>query len=188
MNLRGSPLSCPGIAENVSAILSPGGLMKKHIYAAFAAGILAAAATPALAADERPVSIYGNVGATVVSTDVDSDSNLTLGAINGRVGARFAKYVGVEGELAFGVTHDTFDDVEFKIDNEYAVYAVGFIPLSPKTDLFARVGYGHVKISGEFGGVSASAGSDSVNYGGGAQFFFDENNGVRLEYTRFDLR
>jgi outer membrane immunogenic protein len=163
--------------------------MKKHIFAAFAAGILAAAASPALAADGSfsPTTFYGNLGGTIIHDGADS---VNLGAIQGRLGARFGQYIGAEGEVAFGVSDDTEPTfgAKIKMKSEYAAYAVGYIPVSPKADIFARIGYGHVNVSAELLGVSASQGADSVNYGGGAQYFFDQNNGIRAEYTRYDLR
>ena len=67
--------------------------------AAAAAALLAAA--PALA-DPPAVSGYGTLG----YTDFNGDS-ANLGAITGRLGARWGRYVGVEGELSGGVTSDT---------------------------------------------------------------------------------
>jgi outer membrane immunogenic protein len=166
--------------------------MKSLMIAASAATALATAFALPVAAHAQsastfsPVTVYGSVGYSGISgNDVD------LGAIQARLGARFGSYVGVEGELAGGVKDDTVNvagtDVQVKLRHEEAAYGVGFVPVTPKFDLFARVGYGHQDIKASAAGVSNTGGLDSWNYGGGGQYFFDNNNGVRLDYTRHDF-
>ena len=158
--------------------------MKALIAAASTAAILIAAPAIASAQDAGP-NIYGTLGYAHTDTD-----DVNLGAIQGRVGARFG-YFGVEGELAGGVKKDSFNvggtDVDVKLQHQAAIYGVGFLPVSPNADLFARVGYGESKIKVSGAGASASADGDSWNYGVGGQYFFDGANGVRVDYTRHDF-
>jgi hypothetical protein len=132
-------------------------------------------------------TFYGTLG--YADTDLD---HTNLGAIQGRLGARFGQYFGVEGELSGGVKSDTVNvagtDVKVKLDHQEAIYGVGFLPVSPNFDLLARVGYGHSQGSGSVSGVSATARGDSWNYGVGGQYTFDGQNGVRLDYTRESFR
>ncbi|MCI3134946.1 hypothetical protein [Phenylobacterium aquaticum] len=75
----------------------------KALIATAAAGLLAATLVPAVASaqDLSPVTGYGTLGYAA------SEANgVNLGALQGRVGARFGKYLGVEGEAAFGVNND----------------------------------------------------------------------------------
>ena len=66
--------------------------------------------------------------------------------MQGRLGYRFMPYLGIEGELATGLKGDTDTmagvHVNTKLKHEAAIYGVGFLPVSPNTDLLARVGYG----------------------------------------------
>ena len=68
-----------------------------------------------------------------------------------------------------------------------AAYAVGFLPVGEKADLYVRGGYGTTKgsvtVPGEFNRVSG----ESWNYGAGGQYLFDGKNGVRADYTRHDF-
>ena len=148
--------------------------------AAAAAALLAAA--PALA-DPPAVSGYGTLG----YTDFNGDS-ANLGAITGRIGARWGRYVGVEGELSGGVTSDTANvggvNTKVRVGDQYAGYAVGYLPLSPNADLFARVGYGQTRLNVSSPGTGAGGDHNSWNYGVGGQYFFDGANGVRADYTR----
>ena len=184
--------------------------MKVLFAAASAAALLAAA--PASAQVLAGTQWYGNLGYSHASTNVDfedlnQDVDLKSGAVTGRVGARFGQYLGVEGEAAFGLTEseESFNgtisgvpytaDITYKMKHELAVYGVGFLPVAPNADLFARLGVGQaesevsatVRAGGFTETTSEDGSSDFVAYGAGGQYFFDGQNGVRGEYTRFDL-
>ncbi len=162
--------------------------MKRLITAA--AGVAFAALAPAMASAQTATggtSFYGTLGYAGTSLD-----NVDLGAIQGRVGARFGRYFGVEGELSGGVKDDKVrlggTDVKVKLDHQEALYGVGFLPIAPNFDLLARVGYGHTEGSGSVPGVSTTVKGDSWNYGVGGQYSFDGVNGVRADYTREDFQ
>ena len=155
-------------------------------FAALATLLPAAASAQAAANTGSPFSgttFYGTLGYDDTSLD-----HVNLGAIQGRLGARFGQYFGVEGELSGGVVSDKVNvggtDVKVKLDSQEALYGVGFLPISPNFDLLARVGYGHTEGTGSVAGVSATARGDSWNYGVGGQYTFDGKNGIRVDYTR----
>ncbi len=165
----------------------------KFIIAAAVAAVCAAPAA-ALAEDAVPTGVYASAGYAAAHS-----SGIDLGAIQGRLGYRFNNWLGVEGELGFGVKDDkstqvvngTSVDTKVKLNDQEAIYGVGFLPLNANFDLLARVGYGHqgakVSASAANGGgpvsVSDNVGGDSWNYGVGAQYHFDGKNGVRGDYT-----
>jgi outer membrane immunogenic protein len=161
--------------------------MKRLITAiAGVAGVAIAALVPAMASAQTATSgttFYGTLGYS--STDLD---RVDLGAIQGRVGARFGQYFGVEGELSGGVKDGKVNvggtDVNVKLDSQEAIYGVGFLPITPNFDLLARVGYGHTSGSGSVPGIVSSVEGDSWNFGVGGQYSFDGVNGVRVDYTR----
>jgi hypothetical protein len=171
--------------------------MHKFILAA-AVSSLAVAAAPAFAQDAAAptTGFYGNLGYSHLDP-MGSGVN----AITGRVGARFMNYLGVEGEGTFGLGHSN-DQVgglpaRTQLGHSIAGYVVGFLPVNPNLDVFARVGYGNSHINRTYGGTPAAgslAGTfvhtsvDSVNYGAGAQYFFTPNDGIRGDYTREDYR
>ena len=167
----------------------------KSLVAFAALAAVAAIAAPAsaqtLPAYLAPVSYNAGIGYTGVQT-----SGADLGAITLRAGADFGKYFGVEGEGSFGVNdqNGSIGSVATKLhlNDQYAAYGVARYPLLPNANIFGRVGYGHSDIKGtaSLNNVSASqtVGLDSVNYGAGAEYFFDGKNGVRAEYTRFDFQ
>jgi hypothetical protein len=157
-------------------------IMKTLIAVASSAAALCV--LPSLAqAQAAPTGVYGAIG----YADHHSP-NTDLGAIQGRLGYRFMPYAGVEGEAAFGVKKDDIRiggvNGRAKLEHQAAIYGVGFLPLSDKTDLLARVGYGNTKVKVSALGSSASADGDSWNFGVGAQHHFDGVNGVRVDYTR----
>ena len=162
----------------------------KALIAISTAALLAGAAIPAVADAQEAnsgTSIYGTLGYAASSAE-----GVDVGAIQGRLGARFGQYFGVEGELAGGVKGDKTQvgGVPVKVDLEHqaAIYGVGFLPVSPNVDLFARVGYGNTKLKASAAGTSASDDGDSWNYGVGGQYSFDGKNGVRADYTRHDFK
>jgi hypothetical protein len=87
--------------------------------------------------------------------------------------------------LAVGVNKDSVGPFDVKQKHSEAIYGVGFLPLSPNTDLLARIGYGSTKFETTGGPVpDFSTNSQSWNFGVGAQHHFDGKNGVRADYTR----
>ncbi len=160
--------------------------MKSLVIAAASVAALATAGMAgAASAQDMTPTWYGTVGAANVNVE---DAN--LGAIQGRVGARFGQYFGVEGELSGGIADDstrisgTNVDVELKCD--VGAYAVGYLPINPKADLFARIGYSKSEFDVSAAGLSASQEVDGVAYGVGGQYFFSDKDGIRLDYTKHD--
>ena len=163
--------------------------MNKTILAA-TFSVLALAAAPAFAQTaEIPGGVqgYANLGYTHLDPN-----GYDLNTLGGRVGARFANYFGVEGEGTFGIGSDSTNILGLnqasKLDHEFAGYAVGFFPVTPRFDLLARIGYGNTHFSQTVGALSSTVSRDSINYGAGAQYFFTGNDGIRAEYTRDDYR
>jgi hypothetical protein len=70
------------------------------------------------------------------------------------------------------------------MSDQYAAYAVGYLPVSPNADLLARIGYGNTDFHGSVPGGAFNGGDTSWNWGVGGQYFFDAHNGVRADYTR----
>ena len=157
--------------------------MKSLIIAASAAA--ACFTLPALAQAQTAPEVYGTLGYAQ-----GSSGGVDLGAVQGRVGARW-HYFGVEGELAGGVKSDTTTvgatNVKVKLNDEEAVYGVGFLPVSPNFDLFARVGYGETNTKASSGALTADGSGHSWNYGVGGQYFFTPKDGLRIDYTRQDF-
>lgn len=144
--------------------------------------LMIAAATAALSVAAIPVAsqaqeVYGTIGYANVDAD---DAN--IGAIQGRLGYKFNPYVGIEGEAAFGVNGDTVSGVDVDLKHEVGAYVVGFVPVTPKADLFARVGYTSSSFDTGLGDVDG----DGVAWGVGGQYHFTDKDGVRLDWTRHD--
>jgi hypothetical protein len=143
-------------------------------------------AAPALAQDPGS-RITGSLG----YTQLDGDGG-NLGVITGRAGYDFTRNLGVEGEASVGVRDDdiTVAGVAGKLEHQYdaAVYGVAKLPINPNFELFGRLGYGTTKVKADIAGVSASEDGESINYGVGANYFIDGQNGIRADWTRRDYR
>ncbi len=143
-------------------------------------------ALPAAAQSVSAPQWYGTAGYTHLDGE-DGD----LGAVTGRIGARLNPNFAIEGEGSIGVKDEdiTVAGVNGTIEHEYdaAAYAVGIIPVSPNFELFGRVGYGTTSIKAEAAGFTAEEDGESVNYGAGATYYLDGQNGLRADWTRRDF-
>ncbi len=187
--------------------------MRKLFLLTAALGVSTFGAMTAQADDE---GLYVNIGATLLNADLDSSGDaavdallgdsLTFTAVTGRAGYRLTDYLAVEGEVGIGLGGEDLNDTvtvqgidvavngDVKVDAYYAAFARGILPVSEDFDIFARVGYGQAELGvditasaeGLTSSVSESETGDDFLFGVGAEYGFTQNDGVRLDYTRFD--
>jgi hypothetical protein len=166
------------------------------LLSALAATLMLLGASTASADPFDDVTGYGTLGFGDAQT-----REVSLDEVTGRLGARFGSYFGVEGEANIGLNRENFvygpscargvicplfiGLGKIRLGDAEAAYAVGFLPIAPNADLFARVGYGisHFDMQPSFLGPNRQG----VNFGAGAQYFFDDVNGVRFDYTRTEF-
>lgn len=148
--------------------------MKALLIAASAAALSLSA--PVMAHAEA--SLYGTLG--YANVDIDP---VKLGAVQGRLGVDFTPNVGLEGELSLGISGDDDLGVAVDLNNTYGLFLVGKFPVTENIDLFVRGGFA----SGEVDVAGTSVSDDGGAYGIGAQAFFTDNDGVRLDYTRYSF-
>ncbi len=143
-------------------------------------------AAPAMAQSVSNPQWQGSAGYTQLD-----GSDADLGAITGRVTAKFSPYFGVEGEASLGVKDDDIrvGAATGTVEHEYdaAAYAVATLPINENFELFGRLGYGTTSIKADVAGFTAREDGESVNYGVGANYFIDGQNGVRADITRRDF-
>ncbi len=169
-----------------------------RIMLATAAAAAICARVPALAfAQDNEVSdngVYGDLGWSHLTTNGASTEG-----IQGRVGDRFMRFFGVEGELRAGlstgaatvnytsgappVTIPITTGVKQALDG--AVFGVGYLPINHRFDLLGRVGYGWSRYDLSPTGIPAAhANEHGLRYGAGAEYFLDGKNGIRVDWTR----
>lgn len=163
----------------------------KLVYAAALCAVLCARTAYA-----EDANLYANLGYGSLH-----GGQITTGEITGRIGARFGDYLGVEGEVSTGLgDHKYIYEppchapvctiaiflLKAKLDNAEAAYAVGFLPILPNADLFARIGYG-TSHYGTDGVIGRGFDPQGMSMGAGAQYFIDGANGLRFDYTHDDL-
>jgi hypothetical protein len=175
--------------------------------AIYAVAVLCAvgAASPGLAQTPNVMGT-ASLGYTHTSEkDVGEDEiALNNSLVTGRAGARFGGYVGLEGELSFGLSgnKDVFDfdgvtgSNTAKIKNGLAGFVLGAVPLSANANLLARIGYGRIKNELRVRGFAAAGFPDEdldfkhnfVAYGVGGEFFFYRSTGIRGDFTIYDIK
>jgi len=161
--------------------------MKRVVLASASAAALCLFAAPAMAQFAPQSGAYGTLGyAHMDGRGVD------LGAIQGRLGYKFAPAFGVEAEGAVGVNRKdiTVGPVTYdvRMQRSLAAYAVGAVPLSDNFEIFGRAGYGNTRLKADSAVGTVTGHGDSWNYGAGGQYFFDGANGLRADFTRHDFR
>jgi hypothetical protein len=150
------------------------------------AAALTLIAAPAMAQSLSNPQWTGSLG----YTHLDGDDG-SLGAVTGRVGAKVSRYFGVEGEASVGVKDEDIvvGGVPGTLEHDYdaALYGVANVPVSENLELFGRLGYGTTSVKADVAGFAAEADGESINYGAGANWFFDGRNGLRADWTRRDF-
>ena len=69
---------------------------------------------------------------------------------------------------------------ELDQDRKGSAFGVAFVPVAPRANLFARVGYG------DGSGFDRASASDSLKLGVGAEYSTGSRNGFRADFTRYD--
>jgi len=129
---------------------------------------------------------YGDIGYQHHSIDgsgVDAD----IGAITAHAGYNFTPNLAAEGELGFGIADETVAGVDIGLSHLVGAYGRVQAPLSENLTIFARAGFVQAELEAEAAGVSVSDTETGAGYGIGGEFRFDGQNGVRVDYTRYDI-
>ncbi len=134
----------------------------------------------AASAQEMTAKPYINAGVTQHHT-----SNTDTASITGRFGADFNKNFALEAEGGFGVTNDTVLGAKLKQRGDLGAYAVGKLPIDEKFSVLGRLGYHETWAQAKSGTTTVKDNNGSFAAGVGAQYMFDEKNGIRGDYTRF---
>ena len=162
---------------------------------AYAAPVAYAAAPAYYPAAQRrnPGYLYGTLGGVLHDTKVDS-----LG-LEGRLGYHTGRFIGAEVEGSVGLLNDndiitTAASPVFLnrgYDYNAAAFAIARLPVSKRLSVHARGGYDFRSVDLEAidgAGVvtNADANLDGFAYGLGAEYALAPNNGLRLDYTRYE--
>ncbi len=151
-------------------------MLKMLLSAGAAAAVLA---TGAYAQDGQA---YIGLGVSRVDAeDVD------LNALNVRLGADLTEFFGIEGEGMIGIGDDTIAGVKVKLNYGLAGFVRARAPLGDGFSVHARAGYGWFESEASFGGLTVSDDESGFGYGVGAEWMFAGPNGLRFDYTRFNL-
>lgn len=130
-----------------------------------------------------------------------SGRQITIDDVTARLGMRYGTYIGIEGEASIGVdkAHYIYAPpcngsvcpqfvalFQAKLSNQEAGYVVGYLPVFPGADLFARLGYGATNIASQ-APIGRGGMLQGVNIGVGAQYFIDGVNGLRFDYVHTEF-
>lgn len=144
-----------------------------------ALAIVAAATACVSTAQANDGYAYGNI--MVESYEFD--------AYNGglRLGYMVTENIGAEVQGSIGIIDDDIGGVDVGIDSSFAGFVRGAVPIGDGANLFVRGGYHATQFGVSGGGVDSSLDTDGFAVGGGFEYFFSGNNGIRADYTYFDV-
>jgi len=152
--------------------------MLKKIAAAAALALVASSSFAA-----APVAFYGgvDVGATRVS-DLD-DTKASVGAFVGYgINPNFAVEVGYR-QLGKFDYDSYFGEIDAKLKQTH-VSVLGFLPLNPQTDVYARLGYNQVKVRETGYRYTYKEDADRVLFGLGLNYSFSNQLSGRVEVQK----
>ncbi len=147
----------------------------KFLKIAVAATALTGFAASAQAQDS---GVYGNIGAEAVEFDSYN--------VVARLGYQISENFSVEGQGSFGVIDDDVDGFDVGVDNSFAAFVRGSLPVSDQFSLFAKGGYHFTKFGVDGNGFDESLDIDGFAFGGGVEYMFDAENGLRADVTFLD--
>lgn len=141
----------------------------------------------------RPSYAYANLG--VNTFDVDSD----IYGAQARLGYQSSYFLGAEVEGALGFTNDntsfnTGGDIvaaSTSVDTQIAGFGVLRYPATKKINVLGRFGYhnteGDIRLDDGVNQLSGDFSEDGIAYGGGVEYAFTNNMGLRVDYTRYEV-
>lgn len=100
--------------------------------------------------------------------------------VRGRLGARVAERISLEGHLATGGS-DRVDDRTVELDSLYGFFVRGDIPISRYANLYGLVGYSTLKTGFEDGSDTDS----SISFGVGGDFAVANNTSLSVDWIRY---
>ncbi|HVY88149.1 MAG TPA: porin family protein [Hyphomonadaceae bacterium] len=150
--------------------------MKRTILAAAAGAAMMILCAPASFAQ-----VHADVGITGLQVD-QQGSDATLAGITGRLGYEINPFIGVEGELTFGIKDDKILGNKVKLNDQVGAFVRGHVPIGPLGSIYARAGYADTDIDSDFVAVGDGAG---FAYGGGIELDVLGPARLRLDYTHY---
>lgn len=152
------------------------------------------------AGTDSGLDFFAGVGFSAVDGD---GATLTAPTVRGSV--FFNEYLGVEAEYSFGSADEFLGstgssslsiDSFIALEAQYALFAVGRIPLTDDLSVLGRIGYGATELSATFkassadpllnGSYSDTEKVDGYSVGVAAQYMVTDRFGLRGDYTRFE--
>jgi opacity protein-like surface antigen len=153
--------------------------MKKFL--AFSALALSAFATQA--------QTYGEL-AYVAATIKDSDTKISPSAVRGTVGYEYSPNLAFESALILGAKSDSLvgnlATVKIKFDPSIAFLVKPKMKLTNDLEIFAKVGYGRIRISASSQSESAKAADNHVVYGMGLTYSINKSTSLNLDYISYN--
>ncbi len=144
-----------------------------------AAALIAAMAIAPMASAQTG-EIQGDIS---LGQYMEDDADIVM--LGGHLGYGITDNFAVEGEVAFGITEEEIGLATATVSHQAGLF--GVLSTTPKDgfSFYGRAGYSFAEVEASAGNVTVSEDIDGLAYGIGAKYFFDDVNGVRLDWTKY---
>lgn len=151
--------------------------------------LLSTAAALVLASGASAQDGRTHIGGGVAHFDADGAN---FNAVYVRGGFDITPFFGLEAEGQIGVQDDTVNlggGVTADIGLNYGIagFAKAQFPVSEQLSVFGRVGYAWAEFDASAAGITIQDDEDGLAYGVGAEWAFAGPNGIRFDYTRYEI-
>jgi len=165
--------------------------MNKKLATAAATLLLLGSAQAQMPPMPTASQLYGELGYTWLKVDAFGTS-FRPDAIRGILGWDVHPTFAIEGMVGGGVSDDsknlafgaTTANVNTKMDYMYGIWAKPRY-IYDRSEFFGRFGWAHTKVEANRAGVSASESQDDFAWGLGANYRFNPNGYVGIDWMRY---
>ena len=130
------------------------------------------------------------LGVDLRSLDYESRGfEADLYAVTGKVGYKFIDYLSIEGFIGLGVSDDETGSgitlTNLEVDRISGLFIKGAYPINEKFSIYGLLGQTEVKMTAENQLSTATDTTNDTSFGAGAQFNFNNNMSLSLEYIKY---
>lgn len=132
---------------------------------------------------------YFEVGYAQISYKESGISTYSIPAVKGTFGYVVSNGIALEGYLATGVGDDTqtyrIVPIKLSIDSMYGTYVRPFLKISESAEIYGRLGFSEVKLTGSNGNVRINATGNDFSYGVGAAYSVSKTTQMVFDYMMY---
>ena len=161
----------------------------KFVKLAFV-GLIAAASVAAQAQTIAQKGMYGEIGYTSINYSYSGYSLSPIGVVRVLIGNDFHENFAVEGMAGFGAndgsgTNASGIPYNMHMDSVFGIYLKPKAKISEAAEVFGRIGYVNITMTGTERGSSNSASVGTGSYGVGVSFTLNRTTAINADFMSY---